>query len=133
MQVHAAGYGTDVAPIRARDNLILTLAFAAGSVGTITYVAAGSPKLPKERLEAFSGARTGILDDYLALELLGPSGRERKKLRTQDKGHRAEIQAFVDGVRRGEPPVPLAEIENVHRATFAAVESLRTGHAVTVA
>jgi hypothetical protein len=37
------------------------------------------------------------------------------------------VQAFVDGIRRGEPSIPLAELENVSRATLAIVDSLRTG------
>ena len=39
----------------------------------------------------------------------------------------AETAAFLDGVRRGRNPIPLEEIDNVHRACFAAVESLSTG------
>jgi predicted dehydrogenase len=132
VDVHAAGYGSVGTPARARDNLIVSLTFADGSVGAVTYVAAGSPRVPKERLEAFSGDRTAILDDYRTLELFGSGGRERTRLRTQDKGHRAEITAFVEGIGRGEPPVPLTEIENVHRATFAAVESIRTGLTVAI-
>jgi predicted dehydrogenase len=130
VEVHAAGYGAGGTPARARDNLIVSLTFADGSVGAVTYVAAGSPRVPKERLEAFSGERTAILDDYRTLELFGSGGPERTRLRAQDKGHRAEIQAFVDGLRRGEAPVALTEIENVHRATFGAVESLRSAQAI---
>jgi predicted dehydrogenase len=125
--VHAWGYGSPDKPRQAHDNLIIGLTFASGSVASIAYVSDGSPKVPKERLEVFTGSRTAILDDYVSLELLDLAGRTHEKARSQDKGHRAEIRAFVDGARSGRPPVALEQIENVSLATLAVVESLRTG------
>lgn len=132
IEVHASGHGAPQAPVQARDNLAVSLAFEEGSVASILYVSDGSPRLPKERLEGFSGSRTIVLEDYRRLELLDDRGGESRRTRTQDKGHRAEIAAFVDGVRRGAHPVPLAEVENVSLATIAIVESLRTGAPVRV-
>ena len=131
--VHAAGYGRPGAPLQARENLVITLSFANGSVGGITYAADGSPRLPKERLEVFSGARTAVLDDYRKLELLGEGRRRTRRERAQDKGHAREIQVFVDAAGRGEQPVDLEEIANVSLATLAIVESLRTGRSVRLA
>jgi predicted dehydrogenase len=130
LSVYAIAYGTRGAPVQARDNLNVALSFENGSTGTIVYVADGSPRLPKERLEIFSGDRTAILDDYRLLELHNAERSKRIKLRSQDKGHRKEVQAFVDGAREGKPPVPLEEIENVSLATLALVESLRTGRPI---
>jgi predicted dehydrogenase len=84
----------------------------------------------KERLEVFAGTRTAILDDYTALELFDGEAHERDRLRAQDKGHSAEIAAFLAGIREGRSPIPLETIANVHRACFAAVDSLRTGRPV---
>ena len=81
----------------------------------------------------FSGAQTAVLDDYRTATFYGPDGRSSTELRTQDKGHRAEIAAFVEGVRLGTAPIPADELENVSLATLAAVESLRTGGPVTLA
>jgi predicted dehydrogenase/threonine dehydrogenase-like Zn-dependent dehydrogenase len=131
--VYAAGYAVDDAALQARDNLGVTLSFANGSVGTIVYAADGARRLPKERLEAFSGSRTAVLDDYKSVDLLGPSGRTRRRSRTQDKGHSSEIVAFIEGASRGEPPVPLVEVSNVSFATLAIAESLRTGRPVSLA
>jgi predicted dehydrogenase len=51
----------------------------------------------------------------------------------QDKGHRAEIAAFVERVASGGPPlIPFAQLVNATRASFAAVESARTGRVVPV-
>jgi polar amino acid transport system substrate-binding protein len=130
--VHASGYGDPQLPLQARDNVAVTLGFANGSVGSVLYVADGSGRVPKERVEAFSGNRTAVLDDYRSLELFGPTQKEKRGGRTRDKGHRSEIDAFLRGVESGEPPVALAEIANVSLAAIAAVESLRTGQTVRI-
>jgi predicted dehydrogenase len=131
--VHAVAYGDERAPLQARDNLAATLGFADGSVATILYVADGSSRVPKERLEAYAGDRTAVVDDYRRLELFG-RGRARKSgSRRRDKGHEQEIAAFLDAVRRGAPPVPLREVANVSLATLALIESVRTGTAVRLA
>jgi polar amino acid transport system substrate-binding protein len=132
VQVHALGYGGPELPVQAHDNLAITLLMADGSVGSIVYVADGASGVPKERFEVFSGSRTGVLDDYRSLELFDGRSSEKRAGRTQDKGHRAEIAAFVAGVKAGRDPVPVAEVENVSLASFAVVESLRTGAPVRV-
>jgi len=128
--VHATGYGAPELPIQARDNVAITLTFSGGSIGTILYVADGSPKVPKERLEAYTADRTGILHDYRELELFGPTGARKSRPGGQDKGHQHEVEAFLRGVEGGEAPVALAEIANVSLATFAVVESMRTSRSV---
>ena len=130
VEVHATGYGDPQLPVEARDNVTITLRFANGSVGSILYVAEGSGRVPKERLEGFSGGRTAILDDYRELELFEPTGSQKKGGRTQDKGHRDEIAAFIRGAERGEFPVSIEEVANVSLATIGAVESLRSGRPV---
>ena len=46
----------------------------------------------------------------------------------QDKGHAAELAAFVDAIRAGgASPITPAMLAATSRATFAALESLRDG------
>jgi predicted dehydrogenase len=132
IRVDAAGHGAAELPIQAWDNLAVTLAFEDRSVATITYVSDGSGKLGKERLELFSGSETAVLDDYQSATFYTPEGINATKPAAQDKGHRAEIVAFLEGVRSGRPPIPLDDLENVTLATLATVESLRTGGPVTI-
>jgi predicted dehydrogenase len=129
-EVHATGYGDSELPVQARDNVAVTLGFANGSVGSILYVADGSGRVPKERLEAFSANRSAILDDYRSLELFGTNGKQSRGGRGQEKGHQFEIDAFLRGAEKGQAPVPLGEVANVSLATLAAVESLRTGQTI---
>jgi predicted dehydrogenase/threonine dehydrogenase-like Zn-dependent dehydrogenase len=115
-----------------QDNLAITLTFPSGSLATVTYVANGDKHAGKERIEAFSGGRMAVLDDFRSLEL-----RKDGKVDTirgrgpTDKGHAAECCAFLDAVRgRTGWPIPLAEILGSMRATFAAQQSLGSGAVV---
>jgi predicted dehydrogenase len=126
-EVHATGFGRDGAAVQARDNVALGLAFADGSAGTVLYAAVAAPGVGKERLEVFGRGRIALLDDYRTLELHDGARRERRRERTQRKGHAEEVRAFIEALRTGIPPIPLSDLENVTRATIAAVDSLRTG------
>ncbi|MBM4258953.1 MAG: zinc-binding dehydrogenase [Deltaproteobacteria bacterium] len=116
------------------DNVMITLTFANGSVGTITYVANGDKAFPKERVEVFGGDAVAVLDDFRSLELVRHGNRQVHKARLrQDKGHRGEWEAIVAAIQKGAPePIPFTESVVVTRATFAIVESLRTGKAVKI-
>jgi predicted dehydrogenase/NADPH:quinone reductase-like Zn-dependent oxidoreductase len=126
-RVHVSGFAVLQQPIQSADNIVLSLVFANGSVGAVVYVSRGAAGLPKERLEIFAGSRTAILDDYADLELYDGANRTRDRLRRQDKGHTAEIEQFLAGVRSGSNPIPIEVIRNIHQSCFAAVDSLRTG------
>jgi predicted dehydrogenase len=116
------------------DNVVLTFSFANGSVGTISYFANGDRALPKERLEVFQAGRVGILDDFRRLQWIadGRSRRFTSRLR-QDKGHQGEWEAFKQAIlSTNEPPIAYDQLFAVTRATFAAVEALRTGKPVPI-
>jgi predicted dehydrogenase len=77
------------------DNVAVTLEMSDGSVGTITYVANGDKSFPKERVEAFGGGMTAVLDNFRTLEMTRNGKKEVIRSRfTQDKGHRGEWEAF---------------------------------------
>jgi predicted dehydrogenase len=124
--VHAIASPTAERPLECSDNFVAGLGFADGSVGTLIYSGAGDARLPKERLEAFGGGVAAVLDDFGRLELFRGGKRTLVKSR-QDKGHRAEIAAFVAAVRGvAEAPAPEGYLAST-RATLALAESLRTG------
>jgi predicted dehydrogenase len=117
------------------DNVVLTFSFPDGSLGTVSYLANGDKAFPKERVEVFVGGRVAVLDDYRCLELVekGKHKTIRSRLR-QDKGHRAEWDAFTKAVTTGgPPPIPYPQLVGASRATFAAVEALRTASKVRIA
>jgi predicted dehydrogenase/threonine dehydrogenase-like Zn-dependent dehydrogenase len=113
-----------------RDNLLLTMTFPDGSLGTLAYLANGDKAFSKERLEVFAGGRVAVLDDYRLLETVynGRRTMQRSGLR-QDKGHKAEWSSFAGAITAsGTPPIPYEEILGGMRCVIAAAESLRTGN-----
>jgi len=160
------------------DDVVLTLRFADGSLGTIVYASGGDRSMPKEQLEVLGGGRAATLEDFRALRVhaggrasnaeVRPTSRfslqvavgldkascDRPGLGTrptnlmmkwlsaaalgrrfavQDKGHAAELSAFLDAVRHTKAsPVDPETAAHVTRVTFAALESARSGLPVRV-
>ena len=117
-----------------QDNVLITLTFPDGSLGSIAYLANGDKSFPKERVEVFRGGRVGVLEDFRRLELVHDGRRQVLQSRLgQDKGHRAAWTAFLDAVRKnGPPPIAYNEIMGVTRATFAAVDALAENRPIDV-
>jgi predicted dehydrogenase/threonine dehydrogenase-like Zn-dependent dehydrogenase len=116
------------------DNVILSLRFANGSQGTISYFANGDKSYSKERVEVFGGKAVAVLDDFRRLELVR-HGRKRvfrSRLR-QDKGHRAECEAFAGAIcNGGSSPIAFEEIVASTLATLRAADSRSSGQPVSV-
>ncbi|MFZ4068470.1 MAG: bi-domain-containing oxidoreductase [Caulobacterales bacterium] len=105
------------------DKATINFAFADGSIATIHYFANGSKAFPKERIEAFAGGRTFVLDNFKSLKGFGAPGFKNVGGFKQDKGNDACAAAFVAAVREGKPaPVPLAEVFDVSRASVRAAQ-----------
>ena len=119
------------APTGVCEDIAVTLHFADGSLATIAYTALGDAAFSKERFEMFAGGTVVTIDNFLSMTVTADGRTTREKARTgQDKGHAAEIAAFVAGVRDGKPPVPEAELFESSLATVAVVESLREGRKI---
>ena len=116
------------------DNVVMVLAFADGSLGTVNYLANGDKAYPKERVEVFTGGRVALLDDFRTLELVHQGKRQvtRSALR-QDKGHRAEWDSFSAAIRSGGPaPIPYGHLFGVSEATFAAMDALHSRNSIAI-
>jgi predicted dehydrogenase len=109
------------------DNVSMTFTFPDGSIGVVDYLANGDKSFPKERVEVFCGGGVSVLDDFVSLQTVR-DGRKSAARGAQDKGHVSEWKAFVKSIREGgESPIPHEQLVGVTQATFAAVESMRTG------
>ena len=114
------------------DNASMTFTFPDGSVGVVDYLANGDKSFPKERLEVFYDGHIAVLDDFRRLEMVH-DGRRKVVKKIQDKGWYGEWVAFAKSIRDGgNPPIPYEQLVGVTKATFAAVESLRTGKTILV-
>ena len=117
-----------------KDNVLITLDFSDGSVGTLSYLACGDKSFAKERVEVFGGGTTSVLDNFRRLELRGQGRRQvhRTWLR-QDKGYRGEWEAFREAVRTGDPsPIPFEESVATTLTTFCIMRALSLGKPVPI-
>lgn len=106
------------------DKMSIALGFDDGSVGTVNYFANGSKSYPKETLEVFSEGRVLRLENFRVLTGYGFRGFKKLKTWRQDKGHEAEFRAFIGRAAEGGAPlIPLADLVNVTRASFAALQA----------
>jgi predicted dehydrogenase/threonine dehydrogenase-like Zn-dependent dehydrogenase len=108
------------------DNFHLTLLFANGSVGTLTYSANGDKSLGKEFLEVFGGGLSARMDDFRSLLIIKDGKKILRNTRMRiDKGHQACWAAFADSVSQGgHTPIPIEELILSTRATLAAHASM---------
>ena len=115
------------------DTLTITLEFANGSIGTVSYFANGDKSLAKEKVEIFANGSVYLLDDFRALTVHAKGKKKEKKLLVQDKGQKNEVEAFIKAIAAGTGPViPFNEIYSATLVTFKALESLRTGQRITI-
>jgi predicted dehydrogenase/threonine dehydrogenase-like Zn-dependent dehydrogenase len=116
------------------DNVVASLKFADGTLGTISYLANGDKSASKERVEVFGGGSVAILEDFRRLELVRTGRKQITRARWgQDKGHKAEMQAFVDALRgKTPPPIPPEQIVDSTLATLRLQNSCQTGQPLTV-
>jgi len=131
--VQATTLGTAHAGPGASDNMSISLTLADGSLANIHYLANGHRAFPKERLTVFCQGKVLELDNFRRLRGWGWSNFSRQNLFRQDKGHQAEISAFIARVASGGPPlIPPAELWNVTEASFAAEEAAAEHSRVTL-
>src|SRR5579872_5626469 len=122
-EVYAAGGGPD------SDDVQVTVRFANGASGVISYLAGGNPRFPKETLDATGGGRSARLDNFRKATVWSGRGHETIRARSgQDKGQRAEMTRFVEACLAGaDMPIPLDSLAATTRATIAIRDSLLSG------
>ncbi|HEX8191098.1 MAG TPA: bi-domain-containing oxidoreductase, partial [Pyrinomonadaceae bacterium] len=114
------------------NNMAATFKFADGSVANLTYCTVGSKTSGGERVEAYAGGVGVAVEDFKRLTVQAGSRNERK-LWKPEKGHAAQLESFLAGLRSGAPPEVTAR--DGARATLACVkmiESARSGAAAEI-
>jgi predicted dehydrogenase/threonine dehydrogenase-like Zn-dependent dehydrogenase len=122
-EVYAVGGGPD------SDDVQITVRFANGTSGVISYLAGGSVRYPKETLDATGGGRSARLDNFRRATVWSGRGHETIRPRGgQDKGQRAELARFVEACLVGAAmPIPLESLVATTQATIAVRDSLLSG------
>ncbi|MSO54035.1 MAG: theronine dehydrogenase [Rhodospirillales bacterium] len=115
------------------EDATITLRFADSSLATIVYTARGDVAVGKERIEAFAGGVSTVIEDFRSLAIAHAGRVKRTTNRATDKGFRAELDAFIGAIVRGGPaPIDEAELIETSLATIAALEAIRSGGRVTL-
>ncbi|MCR4414980.1 MAG: bi-domain-containing oxidoreductase, partial [Thermoguttaceae bacterium] len=122
-------------PQTSLDEAQATVTYADGSVCHLLYTTRGPASYSKERIEVFAGGRVGVLEDFHTLWLESETGRHtRRRLFRPDKGHAAELQAFVEAVRGGTAmPIVAESLLATTMIAVAAVESMHRQQPVRLA
>lgn len=96
------------------ENVMVTLKFSDGSVGSVQYYANGHKKIAKERLEISTEGRVLQLDNFRKLVGYGWPGFKKMSLWKQNKGQLAAVRSWVSAIENGvESPIGFEEIVEV--------------------
>ncbi len=79
------------------ENLTVSLRYGDGSLAVISYGCDAHPSTEKERIEVLGRGRSAEVHDFARVVLDGRDARLAEK----DKGHHAELRAFVEALRSG--------------------------------
>tara|TARA_R110002072_G_scaffold224998_1_gene382121 strand:+ start:41643 stop:43766 length:2124 start_codon:yes stop_codon:yes gene_type:complete len=121
-----------VNPEENTDNATILLKYENGTNGVINYFANGSKSYSKERVEVYHQERTLIMDNWRKLKGFGFKNFSSASS-GQDKGHQNQFNLLIDSVQKGGSPIiPMDELVNTTKASFAAIESLKLGAWVNV-
>jgi len=114
------------------DNASILLKYENGTNAVINYFANGSKAYAKERVEIYHQERTLIMDNWRSLKGYGFKNFSSARS-SQDKGHQNQFNQLIASIQNGgNQIIPMNEIVNTTKASFAAIESLKTGTWVNI-
>jgi polar amino acid transport system substrate-binding protein len=113
------------------DNVLASITFSDGSVGSLLYLSNGNLAVPKELCEITCEKKTAIMENFDSV--ITYHDRKRTKTRHNGKkGHQEEVAHFVRVCRGKEQPVPFESLRLATLTTFKIMESLRRRVAVDI-
>ena len=132
-RVHAERISGDNQSAVNNDNVVIALKLVDGSVGSLTYSAAGDRGYSREALEIFYDGKTIVSRDFRVSELHGADKPISFKTKGQQMGYTEELQHFASCVTGKETPaVSPAEMFATMETIFAIERSLATANVVSV-
>lgn len=107
------------------DNVIATVTYENGSIGSVSYLTQGGSRLPKEQLEVFGGGCAARLENFESVVFYEATDSRRVKSSRVDKGQGAQLSAFIEAVQRRAPmPVPLECLFDTTLTTLGVAQAL---------
>lgn len=125
VSVDARRMGDNASISVTEDKASITLGFADGSFGTIFYLANGSSKYPKERVEIFTSGKVLKIDNFRCLTGFGWQNFRKMRLWRQDKGQNECVKRFLSSLKSGEQAVPVKEIFEATKVSIEVSQILR--------
>ncbi|MBC8484507.1 MAG: bi-domain-containing oxidoreductase [Bacteroidetes bacterium] len=126
--VYATSITTKNKNLSNNDSLHITIDFADGSIGNITYHALGDTSQPKEYFELAGGGYTVKMHDFRMTQIAGFGKLRKFKTGAQQKGFKEEYQAFEKAIiDEMESPISFGSLYLTTLVTFRALESIQTG------
>ncbi len=112
---------------------MMTFRFPDGSLGVVSYLANGDIPFPKEYLEIFTGGRVAVLNDWRKLELVENGTAKSTGTSSARTRPPQRMGGFLSTLQSDKPrPFPTISYSVGDQASFAAVESLRSGKTVVI-
>ena len=105
------------------NNMVATLRFADGSIGSLNYSTIGSKKAPGEQVEVFAEGITATVQDFKRFKSVSSLQRRRTTMWPY-KGYEAQLRSFFDCIARGESPT--VTVRDGARATLVCLEMLKS-------
>lgn len=107
------------------DKAHIALAFEDGSTAVVNYLANGAASFPKERVEAFCGGGTVVIDNFIGVKGYNAPGVGGRRGWRQDKGQIGCTKAFAEAVATGGPsPIPFEELVEVAEVCIQATDQI---------
>lgn len=124
VSVYAESISSDNVQVTDADNVSITIKFANGSIGTLIYLANGDKAVAKEYCEISGGGLFAIMDNFSHVSFF-KNGKRRQQKYKGDKGHAAEVKAFINTLAgREDSIIPFDSLFDTTLVTLKAVESL---------
>lgn len=110
------------------NNLVATLRFADGSIGSLNYSTIGSKRAGGERIEVFAEGVTAMVQDFKQFQAVSNIKRSRSTWWAY-KGYDDQLRSFFDSIAAGKSPA--ITVRDGARATLVCVEMLRSAQTLT--
>jgi len=125
-KVFAESINTTNIKTPAQDNLVVTINFADGSLGVITYTSSGNQRMEKERIEIYCAGQSFIIEDFSQATLY--LGNKKKIIKKSGKGQKEEINEFFLSLEKGSTsPISFESLYYTTLTTFKIIDSLKIG------
>ena len=108
------------------DNVIVSIKFSDGSIGTINYNSKGDVSFPREMIEVFCDSSVAVIDNFTKSSFVRCGITKKFNKLSRDMGHSDEIKNIVDAISNNKTsPIQFYEIISTTLTTFKILESLK--------